>query len=205
MRLNEIWNKRYEALRRFRDEHGHCRPPYDYCKPGIALANWCDSQRQDRKLGKLSADRVKKLEALGFEWQPVRDYWKRGFSLLASFRNKHPDRWPRAIDVLPNGFKLGSWCAVQRKRWKQGIIPLDEKRKLDAIGFEWEPEEALWKRAFWLLRLYRRDNPKRWPPASYVTAGGFRLGAWCRNKRTAIKRGVLTRDHLKQLREIGFE
>ena len=199
------WAGAFAALKLFRQSHPNHWPSARERGGGVNLRQWCRQQREMNKKGKLSRDRVKKLEGIGFEWEFLDTAWERGFTALKRFRLANPVRWPRVLYVAPDGFKLGSWCAKQRKLNKLGILPKDRKRRLDAIGFEWEPEEALWNRAFWLLRLYRRDNPDRWPPRSYVTAGGFRLGAWCQNKRTNIKRGVLPKEHLRQLREIGFK
>jgi hypothetical protein len=199
------WEEAFAALKRFRRENPNHWPSTKERGGGVNLRRWCHQQREMKKKGKLSRDRARKLENIGFEWELYDAAWERGFEALKDWRRCRPDRWPRAIEILPDGFKLGSWCHKQRQRRKQGIVPRDRIRMLDAIDFEWEPEEALWNRAFWILRLYRRDNPDRWPPRSYVTAGGFRLGAWCQNKRTNMKRGVLSKDHVKQLKKIGFE
>ncbi|MFI5095527.1 MAG: helicase associated domain-containing protein [Candidatus Acidiferrales bacterium] len=54
-------------------------------------------------------------------------------------------------------------------------------------------------------RLGKYRCPDAWASYNYVTPDGLRLGSWCQNKKTNIKRGVLSEDHLAQLKEIGFE
>jgi hypothetical protein len=134
------------SSRAFLPEHGHCRVPEDYTGSGIRLQKWCSWQRRLKKAGLLGGDRVRKLDGIGFEWEPYDHAWERGFEALKDWRRRRPDRWPRAIDVLPDGFKLGSWCHVLRKRRKLGRVPGKRIKRLDEIGFEWEPEEAQWQK-----------------------------------------------------------
>ena len=74
----DIWNDRYEKLREFKEKFGHCRVPIKYDK---ALSQWILSMRHyykntmdekkagEKKLGKLSADKIFRLQRLGFEWE----------------------------------------------------------------------------------------------------------------------------------------
>ena len=203
--LAAAWAKTFDAFKLFRQEQGHCRPSEDYVASGVKLQQWCHRQREMKKNGTLSRDRLTKLESIGFDWEPYGEAWARGFEALKRFRVANAGKWPRVIDVAPDGFKLGSWCHKQRKLNKWGILPKDRKRKLDAIGFEWEPEEALWRRGFEAFKSFRKLHPDGWPSHNYLTSEGLRLGSWCNNKRTNIKRGVLGKDHLTQLKKIGFE
>jgi len=107
VRLNEIWEKSFEALRRFHSRHGHCRPSWTSAGSAARLAMWCHLQRKRRRVGRLSKQRVKKLEALGFEWQPVLDYWERGLWMLAAYRRKHPGSLAKSDRRSPERIQIG--------------------------------------------------------------------------------------------------
>ena len=74
----EIWNGRYESLRAFKSQFGHCRVPAKYDK---VLNQWIFAMRHyykntmdadragNKKFGKLSADKIFRLQRLGFEWE----------------------------------------------------------------------------------------------------------------------------------------
>ena len=65
---NEIdWNQKIEALKLYKAKNGDCRVG----KKSQVLSNWVYKQRNDFKNGRISAERIAKLEALGFEWQAV--------------------------------------------------------------------------------------------------------------------------------------
>jgi hypothetical protein len=66
MTAEERWDGNFEAVRRFRDEHGR----WPKAKEG-ALGEWCNKQRQAKKgngHNRISETQVTKLDAIGFAW-----------------------------------------------------------------------------------------------------------------------------------------
>lgn len=69
-RIGNIWDEWYGRLVAYHAQEGNCRVPALYKdKDGYALGEWVDRQRQLKKKGKLAPDRIKRLDALGFEWE----------------------------------------------------------------------------------------------------------------------------------------
>jgi hypothetical protein len=63
------WNSTYDLLRKYTDEHGTSRVPFDRSYKGVKLGNWVYTQRRSSATGKLSAERQRRLEKLrGWEW-----------------------------------------------------------------------------------------------------------------------------------------
>ena len=60
-RNNSMWDQRFGELKKFRDEHGHCRVPQGSGK----LGQWVMHMRQTSRRPK-SKDKIDKLEATGF-------------------------------------------------------------------------------------------------------------------------------------------
>jgi hypothetical protein len=130
--------------------------------------------------------------------------WVCGFAALQAYRRRHANTWPKATYRLPDGFRLGSWCVVQRLRRKQGWISRERIARLDAIGFPWNLKNDLWARAYPALKSYRRVHPEGWPSKHYVTRDALKLGAWCTNARFRMKSGQMPEQRVRQLRAIGF-
>lgn len=69
----ERWGFRFQQLKRFHEDHGHCRVPHRYAE-NVKLAWWVMNQRAEYKrkeMGQrswLTEDRVQKLDDLGFDW-----------------------------------------------------------------------------------------------------------------------------------------
>ena len=56
-----IWDQRFEELKKFQEEHGHCRVP----RKGKLLW-WAMEQRKSKVRARSSKERIAKLEAIGF-------------------------------------------------------------------------------------------------------------------------------------------
>ena len=61
------WRKHYSALIQFKETHGHTNVPADY--EDSRLARWVGNQRKLHSKGQgPTAERIQKLEAIGFDW-----------------------------------------------------------------------------------------------------------------------------------------
>ena len=62
------WDKVFSALVEFKKKHRHCDVPERWVD-NRSLANWVQNQRNRKKKGKLSQDRIDRLEQMGFCWR----------------------------------------------------------------------------------------------------------------------------------------
>ena len=65
----EKWDRRYQELTAFRDEHGHCNVSRN---SHHVLGSWVYNQRLSLRNGTLAEARTARLEALGFVWEVCR-------------------------------------------------------------------------------------------------------------------------------------
>lgn len=93
----KAWEQRFEELKEFKQEFGHCRVPRAYEKDP-SLGEWCHGQRKDyaNKAPIMMEERVHKLNAIGFEWHVERFgvskmSWEDRFDQLVEFRRKNGD------------------------------------------------------------------------------------------------------------------
>ncbi len=68
------WDQKLARLEEFAQREGHALMPNSYkTKDGITLGSWCNTQRVFYRKGKLSADRIARLEALpGWVWKTAK-------------------------------------------------------------------------------------------------------------------------------------
>ena len=146
------WEAMQARLAAFKAEHGHCWVPRNH-PADPKLGTWVKNQRAYKKRldtghpsPQITAERVAKLDALGFEWvAPTADEagWEAMWARLEAFKAEHGHcRVPRgkhAADI-----KLGTWVANQRRCKKKldtghpsPKITAGRVAKLEALGFEW--------------------------------------------------------------------
>ena len=67
-----LWRQGVEALRQYVEEHGHARVPIGYRRDdGFRLGQWVRSRRSEGTGGRLSPERHRQLDELGFVWRPA--------------------------------------------------------------------------------------------------------------------------------------
>ena len=77
----------------------------------------------------------------------------------------------------------------------------ESKKRLDDIGFIWDPHAETWEAGFSKLLQFKKAEGHVNVPQRY-NLDGFKLGAWVSNLRNA--RSTLSIERKQQLDEIGF-
>jgi hypothetical protein len=93
-------------------------------------------QRNIYNKRKLTTERITRLEAVGFEWNPFASDWEKHFAMLESFKAEHGHC--RVTPSFMSYPKLARW--VQKQRTNYSTVKLSSERisKLEAVGFEWK-------------------------------------------------------------------
>lgn len=122
----------------YRNNTGNPNAPWTYkTTNGYRLGNWQNSQRVFCKKGKLSADRIKRLEEIGFVWRILKERFEEGFKeTLLYIKNTGNPNAPSTYKTM-KGYQLGSWQSTQRKKYKKGTLSSERIKRLENIGFKW--------------------------------------------------------------------
>jgi Helicase associated domain len=84
---------------------------------------------------KLSAERKRRLDKLGFVWN-WRDYlWERGFANILKFKRREGHCRVPSVRKEEN-HNLGYWVSTQRKNQKE--MSAERKARLNKIKFAWK-------------------------------------------------------------------
>jgi Helicase associated domain len=189
------WEERFAELKAWAEKKRHCRFPVE----NSVLGKWVSHQRADRKKKILSPARIKRLDEIGFEWDPIKGSWNDWFIKLEAYQKKngHCNVPGKAGDGL------GNWVVNQRQIRKRGGMPEDRIQLLDSIGFHWdqkaEERQALWDTRFAELKAYKKEYGH-----CNVPKDGSTLGTWVQAQRRGYKKGTLAEDRTRRLNAIGF-
>jgi len=199
------WDVQYKRLIEFRKKFPNRWPAFQEEYPkNNTLGRWCATQRRLKNTKELSCERASLLDKIGFEWNPINAAWQEQYQYLVEYREKHPDRWPSINDEYPKGNVLGSWCADQRKRKRQGVLSKKRISLLDKISFEWGANETAWLKQFRYLVSYRKKHPAQWPSVRDEYPKGNKLGVWCSQQRFLNRSKKLAPERKALLERIGF-
>ncbi len=192
-KLGFTWDMRYGELIKYKEQFGNCNVSQGWSE-NKSLANWVRSQRMAYRDNQLSNDRIKRLEDIGFDWDPLESQWVEMFDTLKEYKNIHGD-CNVPIGWLENE-KLAQWVINQRTLYQDGRLNDDHIKGLEDIGFVWDP---VWEDMFNTLKEYKNYY------GDCNVSVHWKLGQWAVAQRTNYKNNNLSEDRIKRLEGIGFE
>ncbi|MCM2535180.1 Helicase associated domain protein [Neobacillus pocheonensis] len=194
---DDEWEINYKELVAFMMEYGSCLVSR---RVNETLANWVFKQRQNYKKNNLSIERIEKLNAIGFIWDPYKGQWESMYNLLVHFK-KENGHCNIPLRYIKNE-QLGKWVNTQRQNYKNKQLTEDQIQKLNNIGFSWDPINDAWNTMFNLLKLFKEMNGHCRVPDKYKE--NPQLGLWVGNQRRNYKKKKLTVEQIQKLNNIGF-
>jgi hypothetical protein len=198
VRLESSWDVNFGRLVKYKEEHGHCRVPFD---DDSKLGKWVVTQRFYHARGILLAERFSRLSSIGIEWDLNASDWEHNFSKLQQFKNKNGHcRVPRNYKA---DLSLGNWTKTLRSHFSLKKLSLERISRLESLGFEWDPTSADWDRNFILLEEFKSVHGHTRIPQSYKIKA-IALGAWANSVRVSYRKGELTSDRIARLNSLGF-
>jgi hypothetical protein len=206
---HDTWERMFAAVARFKERYGHCRVPRG--RPGNRrLASWVFVQRNKRRAGRLPAERIRRLDEIGFDWEITdleKTGWKQCWARLMEFRKRFghchvPATWKEDR-------ALGYWVTQLRYQRNKGLLSEARIRQLDEVGFVWDAQtqrrsaqNPRW--LAWLARLeeFHRQHGHWLVPAGYTEFRSLRI--WMDRQRLHYRLGKLSADRRQRLEQIGF-
>ena len=197
----QAWEEMFLALQQYKQQRGNCLVPQRY-KENPKLADWVSEQRMAHNKERLDAEHVRRLEELGFDWDPNNTHWEKYYRQLVEFKK---ERGHTNVPQRSGKYReLGTWVRNQRaaKRYKRPIMA-ERAKRLDEIGFVWVLVEPMaWEKMFAALVEYKKVHNHCNVPQK--AGENKRLGKWVNTQRTHYYRGTLKPDRQRQLELIGF-
>ena len=208
-----MWDKRFAELLVYKERFGHTRVPAKWSE-NKPLGHWRHNQRLFRRQGKLSKERIARLDEIGFEWEePDRfgasreekweNLWEGMFAQLKEFKERfgHCD----VVTGWAENPMLAKWVMRQRGLHNSEELQPERQERLEQLGFRWHSDHTTVK---WEVRLAElvafkerfghTRVPSRWKENKP-------LGHWRHVQREWRRKGILKPDRITLLDEIGFE
>tara|TARA_B100000989_G_scaffold198039_1_gene149548 strand:+ start:89 stop:3943 length:3855 start_codon:yes stop_codon:yes gene_type:complete len=185
------WQEKFQELKEFKQLNGHANPT----EIGSLLYRFAVSLRGDFRKGKLIEKRIKLLNDISFDWDPIETAWQNQFKDLKEFK-KENGYFPQ--DSINR--RLSAWCRNQRKYSEKGILPQEKINLLNSIDFDWDPLESEWQRNIMQLKEFKKEYGHANAPTK-----GHELTRFVINHRGAYKKGNLSQEKIDLLNSIGFD
>jgi len=205
------WEENFVALAAFAATHRSCDPPPDYVSStGASIADWLRGVRRAARAGRLSTERLKRLQSLP-GWSPeTRRFdaaWDENYDQLVAYADEHGHAAPGQHYRTASGMALGHWVSNQRAAYRTGRMARDfpdRIGRLEALpGWAWNTFDAQWDRGFRELQAYCAEHEAATPGSKFVTPSGHRLGQWVSDQRKKRRAGQLSEERCRRLEALA--
>ena len=199
---SDQWEEAFKTLQTFQRKKGHFRVERTMVAGGMKLAFWINRQRQLKSKGLLSSEQIKRLDSLGFSWDPLAEQWEKHFIALQKFKERE-GHCRVAVSLIENGLRLSSWVCVQRQLKSKGLLTSEQIKRLDSLGFSWDPLAEQWERAFAALQKFYKQEGHSLVHETHIE-DGIKIGLWVGVQRLSKSKGRLTPYRIRQLDSVRF-
>ena len=159
----------------------------------------------------LTANRIKELERVGFEWDPLALIWNVQFRQLSEFKARS------GRGLLPplrsSNPKLGKWVTNQRHDYKlysegkPSRMTAERIRELESVEFVWDPLADVWNERFRELCELREQFGKC---LVSLRSSNPKLAKWVTTQRHEYelyqdgKSSRMTEERIRELESVEF-
>ena len=127
------WEFWFGLLEVFYEREGNCLVRRGHKEAGYGLGTWVGRHRDFK--ASISPERIERLDALGFVWDPFAEQWEEGFSKLLKFHKREGHCLVKK-GHKEDDYNLGNWVSTQRSN-RDRLSP-DQIERLNALGFVWK-------------------------------------------------------------------
>ena len=192
------WCRGMQEFAVFKAMYGTALVPRQYEAADFKLGIWVSNRRHGRD--KLSKEKIKQLDDMGFVWDVEEHKWQQGIRKLEEYRSEKGDLLVPQSHVTSDDFPLGNWVSSRRSR--RDNLSKEKIKQLDDMGFVWDVEEHKWQQGIRKLEEYRSEHGDLLVPHLHVTSDDVPLGIWVSSRRS--HRDNLSKEKIKQLDDMGF-
>ena len=127
---DDKWDKMFAEAQSYYSMHGDLDVPVTEKK----LYSWLGKQRIAKENGKLTAEQIKRLNSIGMIWDKTEYNWLQCFNALKSYFALHSTTQLPYRYIDENGLQLFEWLTRQKRRYRQGKLPMRQTEQLRSIG-----------------------------------------------------------------------
>jgi len=202
------WEEYFGAMEWYLAKKGTMSMPKHYVTPGgIDLERWQSAQREAKAKGDptLTPERIARLEAIGFVWDPDEARWMEKFELTRKLAEEKGSVLAIKVADVIGDFKPYRWIIAERQL--EGKDQFADRIELlkTLPDWVWNTYEAAFEAGLAVMKKYR-DVKGHANPSSGEMFEGFAIYGWANKRRTekTKKDPKLTPERIAALDELGF-
>lgn len=206
-----LWEKGYKYAEQYFKTHGDLNISPAFVLPdGYKLGSWISNQRESYKEGKLSEERISRLENIGMKWIGARfRSWEERFELAKAYYNEHGNLdMPGVYNV--DGVWVSKWLNEQKQillgRRKGKKLSEEQIEKLYSIGFTTKDRKTLaWEEQYKKAKAFYEKYGTLAVSQMYLNDDEKKTVAWIKRQRRDYHEEKLSAEQIRLLDELNMD
>lgn len=205
------WEIYFSDLVTFKEKNGHLSVPKNFIgASGKNLYVWCTKQRAR----KLSPERIARLRAVGFDFDPLQTTWDDFLDQLRAYISAHGNTEVPHKYISDDGRRLGEWLASNRRLAREGMLSSERRAQLEALGVSvgvldnkksiLRRHDRTWNQFLEALIDFYSTHQHFNVKCGTGGPDGKDLGEWVYKQRYFIRLGKLSQNRMDALNAVGF-
>ncbi len=171
----------------------------------------CVTRERARQIEKKALKKIHNHYNIKEENYNLKDTWEEKYALAKKYYEEHGNLLI-PYNYIINGVNLGYWVVKQRKDYKKKKLIQERIDLLDEIKMVWNlkgytkdstTNDAIWEEKYKLAKEYYEEHGNLLVPQWYKV-NGVNLGHWISSQRELYKAGLLSKERIKKLEDIGM-
>ena len=220
--INDTWEAYYLEAVKYYESFGNLDIKESYVtESGLSLGKWMQAQRRIRCgviSGELSAERIRLLDNIDMKWEMISRPYTLGSRVICDFDTalSHLRNYKAMYGDLmvpyrymSGDFPLGKWVSEARakygNRYANTAERLEQKMRLDGIGFIWNCFDYAWDKYYgWCHECYKKYGAVDTSKCKFTYSGYGNIYTWINSIKMQYNRNLLSLDKIAKLAEIGI-
>lgn len=208
------WNYGYEQAELYYRQHGNLDVPVAFINENnFALGKWLrrhidDDEKTGRTSIKVTPERRKKLEALGFSFE-TEDGWNKRIALCREYYETNGNLNVSQRYVVDDIW-LGKWLYLCRRTYRGEIkgeaLTQEQTSDLEAVGIDWlTPNERKWENNYLVAQKLYLDTGNINVEHKLTTEDNVCIGRWLALQKRYFADGKLTQEQIDKLNTLEIK
>jgi hypothetical protein len=196
------WENNYAALKKGWGRHPESWPYVYYYTPNLKRVEmWCKQQRYYYKNGRLSSDKIKKLNAINFTWMPPgKVCWENHYNNVRKWIRKNKRLPCRSSTDRKEKFYI-MWLAKERSKINKGKLSEERATKIESLCkiINYDPMRIGWDKilkSYWEWFIKYGQRPKKYSKNVFES----KLGQWIVTQNTLLHTGKMPKERIPKFK-----
>lgn len=200
-----VWENGLAHAKDYKEANADLKVNFRYkSEDGYPLGQWISNQRYAYRMGRMSSERLEKLNRLGMVWNMSDEWFETGYRAAKSYASVNGNLMVPSKYIDETGFQLGIWLRSVIEKYQTGTLSEEQIKRMEDINISWNGKKKdQWDACFAEAEKYFNIYGNL-AVTDEITVNGVSIRKWIYRQRANLREGKLSEEQKNKLESIGL-